>query len=281
MLEQRQIDGYVAMGREKDLAAAPLPPEDTAFGHGPEDENPAWTGPLPGPESTLGNRPSGGSSGGIPQTVCGVWTTRHVNGIWLLGGELTTDEREDRMGIIRETGTRQAHHTAHDCPQRPELGLVQNCSSEIAIKSHGTPILLVPPRRLLANVLRFSCGRRRRPSRCKRLLARLQFETSLSSVAAFPSALSKVHTVQFERSAEASKCMSTHPKPRPASLRSAMKFNTSSCSAIGAGGKALNKPNSSSRLRRVPQANSPITKRWQQTPPLSSSVASWLLPFLR
>ena len=32
MLEQRQIDGYVAMGREKDLAAAPLPPEDTAFG---------------------------------------------------------------------------------------------------------------------------------------------------------------------------------------------------------------------------------------------------------
>ena len=32
MLEQRPIDGYVAMGREKDLAAAPLPPEDTAFG---------------------------------------------------------------------------------------------------------------------------------------------------------------------------------------------------------------------------------------------------------
>ena len=32
MLEQRQIDGYVAMGREKDLAAASLPPEDTAFG---------------------------------------------------------------------------------------------------------------------------------------------------------------------------------------------------------------------------------------------------------
>ena len=32
MLEQRQIDGYVATGREKDLAAAALPPEDTAFG---------------------------------------------------------------------------------------------------------------------------------------------------------------------------------------------------------------------------------------------------------
>ena len=32
MLEQRQIDGYVAMGREKDLANAPLPPKDTAFG---------------------------------------------------------------------------------------------------------------------------------------------------------------------------------------------------------------------------------------------------------
>ena len=26
MLEQRQIDGYVAMGREKDLDDAPLPP---------------------------------------------------------------------------------------------------------------------------------------------------------------------------------------------------------------------------------------------------------------
>ncbi len=32
MLEQRQIDGYVAMGREKDLADAALPPKDTAFG---------------------------------------------------------------------------------------------------------------------------------------------------------------------------------------------------------------------------------------------------------
>ncbi len=32
MLEQRQIDGYVAMGREKDLARAPLPPKDTAVG---------------------------------------------------------------------------------------------------------------------------------------------------------------------------------------------------------------------------------------------------------
>jgi transposase len=32
MLEQRQIDGYVAMGREKNLADAPLPPKDTAFG---------------------------------------------------------------------------------------------------------------------------------------------------------------------------------------------------------------------------------------------------------
>jgi len=32
MLEQRQIDGYVAMGREKDLAKAPLPPKDTASG---------------------------------------------------------------------------------------------------------------------------------------------------------------------------------------------------------------------------------------------------------
>ena len=32
MLEQRQIDGYVAMGREKDLDDAPLPPQDTALG---------------------------------------------------------------------------------------------------------------------------------------------------------------------------------------------------------------------------------------------------------
>ncbi len=32
MLEQRKIDGYVPMGREKDLADAPLPPQDTAFG---------------------------------------------------------------------------------------------------------------------------------------------------------------------------------------------------------------------------------------------------------
>ncbi len=32
MLEQRQIDGYVAMGREKNLADVPLPPKDTAVG---------------------------------------------------------------------------------------------------------------------------------------------------------------------------------------------------------------------------------------------------------
>ena len=32
MLEQRQIDGYVPMGREKDLATAPLQPESTALG---------------------------------------------------------------------------------------------------------------------------------------------------------------------------------------------------------------------------------------------------------
>ena len=114
-----------------------------------------------------------------------------------------------------------------------------------------------------------------------RLLTRLQFETSFNSVAAAPSALSKVHTVQFARSAEASKCTSIHPRPRPASFRSATKFKTSSCSAIFTDGKALNRPKSSSRLRSVPQANSPITNRWQQTPPLSSSVASRLLPFLR
>ncbi len=114
-----------------------------------------------------------------------------------------------------------------------------------------------------------------------RLLTRLQFETSFNSVAAAPSALSKVHTVQFARSAEASKCTSIHPRPRPASFRSAMKRKTSSCSAIFTAGKALNRTKSSSRLRSGPQANSPITNRWQQTAPLSSSVASRLLPFLR
>ena len=116
---------------------------------------------------------------------------------------------------------------------------------------------------------------------CLHVLAGIQLGSSSSSVAAAPSALSKVHILRFSSSAEASKCMSIHPRPRPASFRSPMKFKTSSCSASCTSGKARNRPNSSSRLRSVPQANSPITKRWQQTPPLSSSVASWLLPFLR
>ena len=102
---------------------------------------------------------------------------------------------------------------------------------------------------------------------CRQVLAGIQFGPSPSSVTAAPRALSKVHILQFSSSAEASKCMSIHPRPRPASFRSPMKFKTSSCSASCTSGKARNRPNNSSRLRSVPQANSPITKRWQQTPP--------------
>lgn len=110
------------------------------------------------------------------------------------------------------------------------------------------------------------------------VFTRLQFETSFSSIAAAASALSSVHTPQLPIRAEASTCMSIHPRPRPANCRFETKSRTSPCSASGTSGNAFNRLNNSPRLRRVPQASSPTTSRWQQTPPASSSVASRLFP---
>ncbi len=106
-------------------------------------------------------------------------------------------------------------------------------------------------------------------------------QVSFNSVAAAARVLSSVHTLQCASSAEASRCMSIQPRPRPASFRSAIRVKTSSCSTIGVAGNAPNRFSNSSRLRSLPQASSPITNRWQKTLPPSSNTASRSLPCLR
>ena len=129
ILEQRQIDGYVAMGREKGLADAPLPPKDTAFGRMVRKMKTKRGRDRYRARKHIGEPPFGWIKAVLGFRQFSLRGLDQVTREWDLGGfgpQLTTDERKDRMGIIGKAGPAQTRCTAsYWCPHASKLVVVE------------------------------------------------------------------------------------------------------------------------------------------------------------